>query len=540
MQNCSIAKNNVVRSSNDRDVVMSNVNVDSSNVRSINDQNNVLSPDNQNQGLNNGRKSYASATAGLDDGPPLNPPPFDPARPHTLELFVPNNIRRSIKNLTRADYVNAVFRSLGTDAKRHVKCIQMGPTGYSCRVTFKDNAPRHQENLLAKGIHLRNNFLFFQEAQKSSFSVNVCNLPCEFSDEAVTRVFSKYGTIRKSIRVKDLDGLETGDRRLVMELRYHIPSRIPLGKYTAAIWYYGRPECCNHCNWWGHKIQECPLKGLCAHCGSRAHYSFACEEFTLITPYDLPVGERPDSSLVHPAVLAQEDMSSEHTGEIYDDFEDDEDDSWDRRSSSELNLLHPSPQVTEPSGSTEVDTSPTTVEGSRTVPEGTAESSDLPPSSDNVLPPSLGPGQETGPQDTAMDVTPAPSSPPVSSPDPLPSSQDSASDILSQTQKLFDTPSTATSQSKDSPPLREVSPRLSQPEATPSPNPVADGQTQLPLQDLPPGAHSGSPFSTFSSPSFCEVLDPQRRSRRSNIQPNVKAGRSRKHSRSPRTSNGKS
>ena len=41
VQNCSIAKNNVVRSSNDRDVVMSNVNVDSSNVRSINDQNNV-------------------------------------------------------------------------------------------------------------------------------------------------------------------------------------------------------------------------------------------------------------------------------------------------------------------------------------------------------------------------------------------------------------------------------------------------------------------------------------------------------------------
>ena len=162
MQNSNIANNNVERSSHDCDVLMSSLNDISSNVRSSTDHNAVVSPDNQNQGVNNsnGRRSYASAAAGSDNDPSLNPPPF------------------CTKNLTRADYVNSIFCLLGTDAKRHVKCIHMGPIGYSCRVTFKDNAPCHQETLLAKGIHLRNTFLFFQEAQKSSLSV-----------------FSKYGTI---------------------------------------------------------------------------------------------------------------------------------------------------------------------------------------------------------------------------------------------------------------------------------------------------------------------------------------------------------
>ena len=274
-----------------------------------------------------GRVSYAQAASVQNPSslPQVNP--FNLARPNTLELFVPNNLRRTIKNLSRADYVNSVFRSLGTDAKRHVKCIQMGPTGYSCRVTFKEGASRPKEALLAKGIHMRNNFLFFQEAQRSSFVINISNLPCELPDATVADLFSTYGLVKRSIRIKDLDGLETGDRRLIMDLRYHVPARLPVGNFTASIWYQGRPTCCSSCNWWGHKIQDCPLNGRCAYCGGLGHKSFACTKGSLLIPYNLPANEQPDLSLVHPLVfslgLDDDDVSSQQTNDdnFYENFQ---------------------------------------------------------------------------------------------------------------------------------------------------------------------------------------------------------------------------
>ena len=277
--------------------------------------------------FNSARVSYAHALSALTDRNAPQESLLNPGRPNTLELFVPNYLRRSIRNLTRADYVNAVFRSLGTDAKRHIKCIQMGPTGFSCRVTFKEGASRTKESLLAKGIHMRNNFLFFQEAQRSSFALNVSNLPCELSDEVVANIFSKFGDVKRNIRIKDIDGLETGDRRLIIELRYHVPARLPVGKFTASVWYTGRPTCCSSCNWWGHKIQECPLKGRCAYCGELGHFSYACRTSSLLVPYNLPANEEPDLCLVHPLVfslgLDDDDVSSEHTNDnyYYDNFE---------------------------------------------------------------------------------------------------------------------------------------------------------------------------------------------------------------------------
>lgn len=239
---------------------------------------------------------------------------LNPSRPNTLETAVPLQVRGSLKNLTRSDYVSSILRTLGNDAKRHIKCIQLGSTPFACRITFKEGARRYRETLLTKGIHLRNNFLFFNEAQPSGTSVFVKLIPCEVPDNSIVRFFSQYGDVKLITRITDTNGFETGDRRLVISLRNHIPSRLPLGSQANIhISYRGQPTCCHHCNYWGHTVQRCQLKRKCGICGSPHHKSFKCD-LRLVVPYILPVGEEPDPDMVHPAL---DDL-------YYDDYMDDD------------------------------------------------------------------------------------------------------------------------------------------------------------------------------------------------------------------------
>lgn len=160
-----------------------------------------------------------------------------------------------------------------------------------------------RDQLLTKGIYLKGTFCYLTEAQPKHKVITVSNLPFEMGDDLIKDFFSHYGEVRGLIRNVDKYGIETGDRRLLMVLSHHIPSRVSLDPFRAQVRYLGQPCCCFNFNWLGHKDRNCPLKDDCGRCGSRSHYMFACEE-DFVYPPSFAVNDPPPVSWAqHPSVI---------------------------------------------------------------------------------------------------------------------------------------------------------------------------------------------------------------------------------------------
>lgn len=251
---------------------------------------------------------------------------FHVKRPNTLEFSLSPYLRRQRDKVSREEVIASLKSSLNQNEFSKIKCIQASDNGMAFRVTFNENSPRARESLLTKGIHVRNTFLYLAEAEPTFTVVSVSNLPFELSDAAVSTVLKSYGHVKKVLRNVDRNGLETGDRRILMTLDHHIPNLILLDPYRAYVRYRGQPQCCHHCNWWGHTMYKCPLRLLCSSCGSPHHHSLDCHnsapvpiEFPVTATLEEMVATQPD----HPALdLGLDDVSSTHSNEVFpDNFE---------------------------------------------------------------------------------------------------------------------------------------------------------------------------------------------------------------------------
>jgi hypothetical protein len=208
------------------------------------------------------------------------------SRSHTLELSLPRNLRVSRDFVPREDFILAVVNAIGNEARQSIKCIQRADTGLGFRVTFKANCVRFRESLLTKGVNIKGTFCHFNEAESVHNVVTVSNLPFELDDKRIAEVFGKYGMVKDVIRNIDDNGFETGDRRLLMILREHIPAAVFLSPYCAHVKYRGQPLCCFNCNWWGHPDYKCHLAAhcLCSRCGDASHATFDCREPSVLSP----------------------------------------------------------------------------------------------------------------------------------------------------------------------------------------------------------------------------------------------------------------
>jgi len=195
---------------------------------------------------------------------------FSVRRPDTLELSLPNYMRSRNNNISRTDFCKSVFESLGDEAKGQIKCIQRSSSGTNFRVTFKPGQDDLRDKLLIEGIHLYGNFCYFLESESRAQVVTVFNLP------TVGQAFTKYGFVRSVSRPVDRWGIETGDRKVLIQMQYHIPNLVFIGKFPAIITYPRQPMCCHHCNWWGHRNRHCPFSRACRNCGDKDHTSDEC------------------------------------------------------------------------------------------------------------------------------------------------------------------------------------------------------------------------------------------------------------------------
>ena len=260
---------------------------------------------------------------------------FKVERKFTLEFSLPSQIVKN-SSIARPDVVESLKSTLKGDFSK-VKCVQPSVNGRSFRVTFKDGSQRAFENLFVKGLHIKNSFFFLNEAEPSCSVLLVSNLPSELDDSKVKDFFSKFGDVRRITRILDRDGIETGDRRVMITLSHNIPSRTLLSPYIAYVKYRGQPQCCHHCNWWGHTIYRCHLKNRCGQCAG-THPTHQCLT-SLVQPPSFPVTSTMDEILLenpnHPALVADrtpgpglsdpalygsmESLASNHTNDLFDD-----------------------------------------------------------------------------------------------------------------------------------------------------------------------------------------------------------------------------
>ena len=174
---------------------------------------------------------------------------FSVSRPNTLEFALPNVLRSRNNQVSRDEVVKSIGESLGKDAFKSVKCVQKSSTGFSFRVTFKANSVAPRESLLTKGLFIRGCFCYLSAVESQYYVVIVSNLPCELEDDDVATVLKDYGDVKEIFRHKDKLGLETGDRRVLMELERHIPGKLSFEPFWAYVKYRGQPLSCLHCNW---------------------------------------------------------------------------------------------------------------------------------------------------------------------------------------------------------------------------------------------------------------------------------------------------
>lgn len=118
----------------------------------------------------------------------------------------------------------------------------------------------------------------------------VKNLPYEMPDQ-----------VKKVIRVLDSDGLETGDRRVFMDLAFHIPHMAFFDPYFAFVHYKNQPKSCFNCNFWGHTNHQCPLKGHCVLCGRKGRH--VCGQRERAVPRPFPVTQAEPHEEEHPALV---------------------------------------------------------------------------------------------------------------------------------------------------------------------------------------------------------------------------------------------
>ena len=216
---------------------------------------------------------------------------FMVGRPDTLEMFIPPSLSKDPASLTRNEFIASLMDVTGVAAYPKIKCVQKSSSGKSYRVTFKPGSVRVRDNLLDQGLYLKGCFSFFSEVEVKNHVIHLADLPCEIEDEGVKDYFDLYGEVKSVIRCTDEHGFETGDRRIRIILRNHVPATIQMGPFTVRVSYKEQPLCCYHCNWWHHTEKRCGIrnKGRCRFCGSAQHTESRCFSASLIMPPKYPV-----------------------------------------------------------------------------------------------------------------------------------------------------------------------------------------------------------------------------------------------------------
>lgn len=109
--------------------------------------------------------------------------------------------------------------------------------------------------------------------------ITLLNLPGELSDECVLQAMSQYGRVVKLHRetYRDFPTIETGARKILIEVRQEVPNFLSIRGYQATALYTGMKKLCRRCGLQGHFAAEC-ITPRCRRCGGYGHEAASCEE----------------------------------------------------------------------------------------------------------------------------------------------------------------------------------------------------------------------------------------------------------------------
>lgn len=109
--------------------------------------------------------------------------------------------------------------------------------------------------------------------------VTVLHLPTELPDSDLDQVLSGYGRVMKSHRerYKDYPTVETGARKVLLEVTREVPNFISVRGFQGMCLYAGMRKVCRRCSAEGHFAADCSTP-RCRRCLEYGHEAIGCEE----------------------------------------------------------------------------------------------------------------------------------------------------------------------------------------------------------------------------------------------------------------------
>ena len=160
-------------------------------------------------------------------------------------------------NPTSAQVEQLIKKDLGFEGKEHEKVVAVGRNGKRITLTAKTKEiKREMYEILTTKFSQKYRCISFEEPETF---VMMNNVPYDMPDEVVANMLTNYGDITEPMVHMKCDlGYPNLQRKVLMKLRYDLPSYLRIEGYTTQPRYDGQPS-------------------TCRLCGSRDHMAIGCE-----------------------------------------------------------------------------------------------------------------------------------------------------------------------------------------------------------------------------------------------------------------------
>ena len=160
-------------------------------------------------------------------------------------------------NPTSAQVEQLIKKDLGFEGKEHEKVVAVGRNGKRITLTAKTKEiKREMYEILTTKFSQKYRCISFEEPETF---VMMNNVPYDMPDEVVANMLTNYGDITEPMVHMKCDlGYPNLQRKVLMKLRYDLPSYLRIEGYTTQPRYDGQPNTCRLCgsrdHIYGHRL----------------------------------------------------------------------------------------------------------------------------------------------------------------------------------------------------------------------------------------------------------------------------------------------
>lgn len=185
------------------------------------------------------------------------------SRPLDFAVSLPSGV-------SRVDFLIPLVKTVGKLIKsmRH-------EGGGACNLVVKSKEAAQKLKALGS-ITVKGQVIELVSRESNLTTVTVVSVPESVPDRLVESTLAEYGPVTKVTREtfpqKELEGIETGNRRVLMEMKKPVPNFLYLRGRRVACGYDGLKRVCLRCNAEGHMRKDC-IAPVCVRCAEVGHVS---------------------------------------------------------------------------------------------------------------------------------------------------------------------------------------------------------------------------------------------------------------------------